>query len=106
MDKTMHVPTRAYGQQNAYAIGADAVYPEQAHDIREASLRNKAEEAGKYLTHAHELMGQLEEAIHGPKPESGTEGAPQPNGLRYQLQNNSERAATLVSRLSTLLGSL
>lgn len=90
--------------------GGQAVNPPfaQAQDIREASLRNKADEAAKYLHHAHDLMDQLEDAIHGPAPKSGeqTNAPGPPPSLRLTLEQSGQRAASLVGRLSTLLASL
>lgn len=93
-----------YGQQanNAYQ-GPMA----QAQDIREASLRNKADETAKYVTQAHNLLDELEDALQGPVPRPGqAPGPPQPEGLRNTLALTCERSAVLVSRLSSLLASL
>ena len=84
--------------------------PYGADAIREASLRNKADETDKYLQHAHALMDELETALHGPAPRSASNSKdePQPGhpGLRHVLSANSERAGSLVGRLQTLIGSL
>jgi hypothetical protein len=79
-----------------------------AETIREASLRNKADETNGYLMQAHALMDELEDALHGPQPRGAedTKANPGHPGLRTVLGANSERAAVLVGRLSTLLGSL
>jgi hypothetical protein len=83
--------------------------PQGAEAIREASLRNKADEANSYLQSAHALMDELEDALHGPETRPETPPIPTDRGhpgLRIVLSSNSERAASLVGRLQTLIGSL
>lgn len=82
---------------------------QQAQDIRDASLRNKADESNGYLRQAHNLLDELEDALQGPRPRNGEETAknnPGHPGLRAVLNDNSASSATLVGRLQTLLGSL
>jgi hypothetical protein len=86
----------------------------QAQEIREASLRNKADETQKYLINAHGVLDELEDAMHGPQPREASKSndprVPPPQlghpGLRFTLTDNCSQAAMLMSRLQTLLGSL
>lgn len=94
----------SYNENNAYA-------QTQAPDIREASLRNKADEAAKYLFQAHELIDSLEEALRGPQPRPASGGSlDQPKmghpGLRMSLSDISASAAGVCSRLSTIIADL
>lgn len=85
----------------------------QAQGLREASLRNKADETAGYLSHAHALLDQLQDVLHGPAPRAAganagmacDEPARHP-GLRQVLAASSEGAAVIVGRLQTILASL
>ena len=85
-------------------------YGNNAAAVREASLRNKADETDGYINQAHNLLSALEDALHGASPravaQADPKGSPEHPGLRNVLCGTSERAAHLVSRLDSLLGSL
>ena len=93
------------------AIYPPNAFPPNATEIRDASLRNKADEANGYLRQAHELMDELHAAIHGPGPReasatgAGTGAASHP-GLCIVLEDSSASAANLVRRLQHLISSL
>ena len=95
--------------QSAYAQQQWQIAP-PATEIRDASLRNKADETDNYLLSAHALLNELEDALHGPQPRDGkmNGGNPIPGhpGLRSVLSSNGTLAASLVNRLQTLIGSL
>lgn len=99
----------SYGIQ---AQGREAFgYPArpEAAEVREASLRNKADETAGYLRQAHALMDELSDAIHGPGPRAAGEVSkadPSHPGLRRVVEDSCASTAGLVSRLSTLLNSL
>lgn len=104
-----------YGNENSSMNASPAPYAtsgyaqSQAAEIRDASLRNKADESNGYLRQAHNLLDELEDALQGPRPRNGEEAAknnPGHPGLRAVLNDNSASSATLVGRLQTLLGSL
>lgn len=80
-----------------------------AQGIREASLRNKADETNGYLRQALDMLDALEDALHGPSPRKGEmPNDPNPNhpGLRATIDMASANSAAVVSRMQTLLGSL
>lgn len=93
--------------QTAYFQPPD---PVSAQDIRDASLRNKADETNGYLRHAHNLLDELEDALHGPVPRGEVQASEKPApghpGLRSALSDASAGSSGIVGRLSKLLGSL
>ena len=92
-----------------YARLAQSPYglPQTAEGIRDRlRVDDKLE---KYLRLAHELLDELETALHGPHPRA--DQMPQPEdanhpGLRTVLDDTSKTAASLTGRLQTLINSL
>lgn len=108
---TLYSQANMAAQYNQALTGAGQAQNSAA--IREASLRNKADETAGHLSHAHALLDELNDALHGPAPRSmgvptqeACDGPSKHPGLRQVVCATSEGAATLVSRLQTLLNSL
>lgn len=98
------------GTYHAMATGMTVTPPTTAQDVREASLRTRAEAAAAFIHQAHDVMASLEDAIHGCVPRAAQQGkepdASQRPGLREVVESLSTESALLVGRLSTLLASL